>query len=57
MLLHGEQYWLMGYMLMVGGAVVAAYKKGTKLPGLVLLGLFGSIVAFYGWLFQVGRFG
>ena len=58
MLLHGEQYWLIGYVLVILAATYRFYKKGMRAPeGDTSLALFGSIGAFYGWLFQVGRFG
>ena len=57
MLLHGEQWWLIGYMLAVVAAVVAAIVTGQAVWLVALIGIGGVIVAFYGWLLQVGRFG
>ena len=57
MLLHGEQYWLMGYFALVIAAVIASIATGLPIWGTVLIAIGGSIVSFYGWLFQVGRFG
>jgi hypothetical protein len=56
-LLHGEQYWLIGYMLAVVAGVIAAIATGQALWLILLIAIGGPIVAFYGWLFQVGRFG
>lgn len=57
MLLHGEQYWLIGYVLVILAATYRFYKRGMRASRAVPLALFGTIGAFYGWLFQVGRFG
>ena len=57
MLLHGEQWWLIGYVLIVIAAIAAAIVSGLPIWAVLLIGIGGLIVAFYGWLFQVGRFG
>ena len=57
MLLHKEQYWLMGYFALVAAAVVRSRRRGSSIWKVLGIGIGGSIVAFYGWLFQVGRFG
>jgi hypothetical protein len=57
MLLHGEQWWLVGYMLILVAALAAAIASGLPIWAVILIGLAGLMVTFYGWLFQVGRFG
>lgn len=57
MLLHGEGWWLAGYFGLVIAAVVGAIMSDFAIWTIPLIAIGGSIVAFYGWLFQVGRFG
>ncbi len=57
MLLHKEPLWLIAYFIAVVAAVVFAITSGWAIWSVVAIAIVGSIVAFYGWLFQVGRFG
>ena len=57
MLLHGEQWWLVGYVLILVAALAAAIASGLPIWTVILIGLAGLMMTFYGWLFQVGRFG
>jgi hypothetical protein len=57
MLLHHEGWWLALYFALVVAAVVGTIVSGWALWVTIVVGIVGLIVAFYGWLFQVGRFG
>jgi hypothetical protein len=57
MLLHHEGWWLAFYFLLVVAAVIGSIVSGFAIWATVLIAIGGAIVSFYGWLFQVGRFG
>jgi len=57
MLLHGEIKWLVAYLVLVAGAVVVGTLVGWPLWALVTAGIAGISVTFFGWLWQVGRYG
>jgi hypothetical protein len=57
MLLHHEGWWLALYLAVVVAALIAAILSGLAVWSFVAIAVGGPIVAFYGWLFQVGRFG
>ncbi len=57
MLLHNEQFWLVAYFLAVVATITGAAVLGVAIWLLALVAIVGTIFAFYGWLFQVGRVG
>lgn len=57
MLLHHEYLWLAAYIVIIVAAVVAAIASGFVWWIVLLIGILGTLFAFLGWTWQVGRFG
>ncbi len=56
MLLNGEMRWLYGYLsILMAGVVACAVMLPLWTP--VVVGVGGLPVAFFFWLWQVGRYG
>ena len=57
MLLHHEYLWLIAYMLIIAGAIVAAVVSGLVWWLVLVIAVISIPVVFFGWTWQVGRFG
>jgi hypothetical protein len=57
MLLHYEYLWLIAYLIVLAGAVAAAVVAGAGLLVAAAIAVVGLPVVFFGWTWQVGRFG
>ena len=57
MLLHHEGWWLALYFAATIALTVFAIASSWAIWMILLIAIGGAIVSFYGWLFQVGRFG
>ncbi len=57
MLLHGEIKWLIAYVLLVVGAVVAGALLEWAAYVLLLIAVGGLLLTVLAWVWQVGRFG
>jgi hypothetical protein len=57
LLLHGEIKWLIAYVLLVVGAVVAGALLEWAAYVLLLIAVGGLLLTVLAWVWQVGRFG